>query len=76
VSGHVLTFGETMGLFRAAEIGDLADVDAARIATGGADSNVAIGRPCLRLDPRSPFSSAVRVAASRERGLLSSIGRR
>jgi 2-dehydro-3-deoxygluconokinase len=43
VSGHVLTFGETMGLFRAAEVGDLADVDTARIATGGADSNVAIG---------------------------------
>lgn len=43
MTGHVLTFGETMGLFRAAEIGGLADVDTARIGTGGADSNVAIG---------------------------------
>jgi 2-dehydro-3-deoxygluconokinase len=43
MSGHVLTFGETMGLFRAADVGSLADVDEARIGTGGADSNVAIG---------------------------------
>lgn len=43
MSGHVLTFGETMGLFRAADIGSLADVHEARIGTGGADSNVAIG---------------------------------
>ncbi|MGO4595138.1 sugar kinase [Leifsonia sp. 2TAF2] len=43
MSGHVLTFGETMGLFRAAEVGSLADIDTARIGTGGADSNVAIG---------------------------------
>lgn len=43
MSGHVLTFGETMGLFRATELGGLADVESARIGTGGADSNVAIG---------------------------------
>ena len=43
MTGHVLTFGETMGLFRAAELGGLADVESARIGTGGADSNVAIG---------------------------------
>jgi 2-dehydro-3-deoxygluconokinase len=43
MTGHVLTFGETMGLFRATEFGDLADVSDARIGTGGADSNVAIG---------------------------------
>jgi 2-dehydro-3-deoxygluconokinase len=43
MSGHVLTFGETMALFRTTDIGDLADVSEARLATGGADSNVAIG---------------------------------
>jgi 2-dehydro-3-deoxygluconokinase len=43
MTGYVLTFGETMGLFRAAEIGGLADIDTARLGTGGADSNVAIG---------------------------------
>ncbi|MCX2748740.1 sugar kinase [Arthrobacter sp. MI7-26] len=43
MSGHVLTFGETMGLFRAVDVGDLAEVGDARIGTGGADSNVAIG---------------------------------
>ena len=43
MTGYVLTFGETMGLFRAAEVGDLADVSDARIGIGGADSNVAIG---------------------------------
>ena len=43
MSGHVLTFGETMGLFRTTEFGDLADVSGASIGTGGADSNVAIG---------------------------------
>jgi len=43
MSGHVLTFGETMGLFRASDVGSLADVHEARIGTGGAESNVAIG---------------------------------
>lgn len=43
MTGRVLTFGETMGLFRAADVGSLADVHEARIGTGGADSNVAIG---------------------------------
>jgi len=43
MTGHVLTFGETMGMFLAAEIGGLADVDRAKLGTGGADSNVAIG---------------------------------
>ncbi|MET7520199.1 hypothetical protein ABZS88_43995 [Streptomyces sp. NPDC005480] len=32
--GHVLTFGETMGLFCAADVGDLAEVADARISTG------------------------------------------
>jgi len=41
--GYVLTFGETMALVRATEVGDLADVHDARFGTGGADSNVAIG---------------------------------
>ncbi|KJK09230.1 hypothetical protein UB45_21660 [Terrabacter sp. 28] len=49
MKAHVLTFGETMGLFRAAEVGDLSDVDTARIATGGADSNVAIGLARLQV---------------------------
>lgn len=34
MGGHVLTFGETMGLFRAAYVGDLAELADARIATG------------------------------------------
>jgi len=50
MGGHVLTFGETMGLFRAADVGDLAEVADARIATGGADSNVAIGLSRLGID--------------------------
>jgi len=50
MNSHVLTFGETMGLFRAADVGDLSDVDTARIATGGADSNVAIGLARLGVD--------------------------
>jgi 2-dehydro-3-deoxygluconokinase len=50
MSGYVFTFGETMGLFRAAEIGSFADVDTARIGTGGADSNVAIGLSRLGID--------------------------
>ncbi|MGO4533328.1 sugar kinase [Leifsonia sp. 2MCAF36] len=57
MSGHVLTFGETMGLFRAAEIGGLDDVDSARIATGGADSNVAIG--LSRLGVRTVWTGRV-----------------
>ncbi len=50
MGGHVLTFGETMGLFRATDVGDLAEVADARIATGGADSNVAIGLSRLGID--------------------------
>ena len=57
MSGHVLTFGETMGLFRASEIGGLDDVDSARIATGGADSNVAIG--LSRLGVRTVWAGRV-----------------
>lgn len=57
MSGHVLTFGETMGLFRAIEIGGLDDVDTARIATGGADSNVAIG--LSRLGVRAVWTGRV-----------------
>lgn len=42
MSGMV-TIGETMGLFRADEIGSIAQVDAFTLAIGGAESNVAIG---------------------------------
>lgn len=40
---RVVTFGETMGLLRAAEIGSLATVSDLRLGIGGAESNVAIG---------------------------------
>ncbi|MFJ4036940.1 sugar kinase [Microbacterium sp. NPDC090007] len=39
----VLTFGETMALVRATEIGGWETASAAHISVGGADSNVAIG---------------------------------
>lgn len=39
----VVTLGETMGLFRAAEIGSLTQVSDFRLSIGGAESNVAIG---------------------------------
>ncbi|MBX9472330.1 sugar kinase [Microcella sp.] len=39
----VVTLGETMGLFRAAELGSLAHVTDFKLAIGGAESNVAIG---------------------------------
>ena len=39
----VLTFGETMGLVRADDLGGWETVSRASIGVGGADSNVAIG---------------------------------
>ncbi|PRB66823.1 sugar kinase [Arthrobacter sp. MYb213] len=39
----VLTFGETMGLFRTSPSGPLANANAASIGVGGSESNVAIG---------------------------------
>lgn len=40
---QVVTFGETMGLFRATSTGALTEVSDFELAIGGADSNVAIG---------------------------------
>ncbi|MCS3494525.1 2-dehydro-3-deoxygluconokinase [Arthrobacter sp. JUb119] len=39
----VLTFGETMGLFRTSPAGPLANANAASVGVGGSESNVAIG---------------------------------
>lgn len=50
MSGYVYTFGETMGLFRATELGGLETVTDAKIGIGGADSNVAIGLARLGAD--------------------------
>ena len=50
MSGHVFTFGETMGLYRATELGSLETVTDAKIGIGGADSNVAIGLQRLGID--------------------------
>lgn len=41
--GGLVTFGETMGLISATEIGPLATVHRCRFGIGGAESNVAIG---------------------------------
>ncbi|CAN5635139.1 sugar kinase [soil metagenome] len=40
---RIVAFGETMALFRAAEVGSLATESAFTLSIGGADSNVAIG---------------------------------
>lgn len=50
MSGYVYTFGETMGLIRTTELGGLETVTDAKIAVGGADSNVAIGLRRLGID--------------------------
>ncbi len=39
----LVTLGETMGLFVARDLGDLAHVESFRLSMGGAESNVAIG---------------------------------
>lgn len=46
----VLTFGETMGLFRGDDLGGWETVSGARVSVGGADSNVAIGLSRLGID--------------------------
>lgn len=46
----VLTFGETMGLIRAADLGGWETVSRAEVSVGGADSNVAIGLRRLGID--------------------------
>lgn len=46
----ILTFGETMGLVRASDLGGWETVSNAQVSIGGADSNVAIGLRRLGVD--------------------------
>lgn len=43
MTGHVATLGEGLGLVSADELGSFAHLDRARVGTGGAEGNVAVG---------------------------------
>lgn len=57
MTGRVATLGEALALVHATELGSLAHVDTLRLATGGAEANVAIG--LSRLGVRASWTGRV-----------------